>query len=130
MTDPIADFLTRIRNANSIRVKELRMPASKMKVGISQVLKDEGFIDSYTVEPGQPTSHLVIRLRYGPDGEQVIRSIQRVSKPGCRVYSPAKNIPPVLRGLGIHVLSTPNGIMSDRAAQEQNVGGELLCKVY
>ena len=130
MTDPIADFLTRIRNANSIGAKEVRMPASKMKVGISQVLKDEGFIESYTVEPKKPVSELVLRLRYGPDGEHVIRSIQRVSKPGCRVYSSVKDIPQVLGGLGIHVLSTPKGVLSDRAAVEHNVGGELLCKVY
>jgi small subunit ribosomal protein S8 len=130
MTDPIADMLTRIRNANSIGMKSVEMPASRTKVGIAEVLKAEGFLTDYTVEEAKPSSRLVVRLKYGPDGEHVIRRIARVSKPGCRSYSGAKEIPSVLRGLGIYVLSTPKGIVSDRQAREMNVGGELLCQVY
>jgi small subunit ribosomal protein S8 len=129
MTDPIADMLTRIRNANSVRQQSTRMPASKMKVGIAQVLKEEGFISDYEVVPAKPSSELEIKLKYGPDGEFVIREMQRVSKPGCRVYSSVKDLPRVLRGLGIYVLSTPKGVLSDRAARKDNVGGEILCKV-
>jgi len=129
MTDPIADMITRIRNANTVGKKSVEMPASRVRVGIAQALKDEGFIQDYRVEPGQPSSSLEVTLRYGPDGERVIRSIQRVSKPGCRIYSGAKALTPVLRGLGIYVLSTPKGVLSDRAARNENVGGEVLCKV-
>ena len=130
MTDPIADMLTRIRNANLTSKKSTEMPASKVKVGIAQILQEEGFIDSYSVTPGKPSSTLEIRFKYGPDGEKVIRHIQRISKPGCRVYKGSKQIPDVLRGLGIHILSTPRGILSDRSARKEGVGGEVLCKVY
>ena len=130
MTDPIADMLTRIRNANSIGNKVGRMPASRLKVGIAEILKESGFVDSYTVEEAKPASQLAIRLKYGPDGEKVIRSIERVSKPGRRTYAGAKELPRVLRGMGMYVLSTPNGVLSDKSAREQNVGGEVLCKVY
>jgi small subunit ribosomal protein S8 len=130
MTDPIADMLTRIRNANAIRRDRVSMPASKMKVGIAEALKAEGFIESYEVVEGKPSSELVVMLKYGPDGERVIRSVERVSKPGCRVYSRAQELPRVVRGLGIYVLSTPQGIVSDRNARKLNVGGEVLCKVY
>jgi len=129
MTDPIADMLTRLRNANAVRQKSTKMPASKTKVGIAQVLKEEGFIVGYQVLPGRPSSELEIQLKYGPDGEHVLREIKRVSKPGCRVYSRVSDLPRVLRGLGIHVLSTPKGIISDRTARKENVGGEVLCKV-
>lgn len=130
MTDPIADMLTRIRNANANRVKTVRMPASKVKVGIAEILKSEGFIDSYEVEPGDPASKLALKLKYGPDGQRVIRVIERISKPGRRVYTGGKDLPRVLRGMGCFVLSTPQGIVSDRTARQENVGGELLCKVY
>ncbi|QDU85780.1 30S ribosomal protein S8 [Planctomycetes bacterium Pla163] len=130
MTDPIADMLTRIRNANAIRRESVRMPASRIKVGIAEALKQEGFIEGYEVVEGTPSSELVVNLRYGPDGERVIRQVERVSKPGCRVYSGAKQIPRVIRGLGIYVLSTPRGVVSDRNARQLNVGGEVLCKVY
>ena len=130
MTDPIADMLTRIRNTNRISRKSITMPASKLKVGIAGVLKDEGFIESYAVEEGKPSSTLRLDLKYGPDGEHVIRTIDRVSKPGRRVYMGAKKIPSVLRGLGIYVLSTPKGVISDRTARAENVGGEILCKVF
>jgi small subunit ribosomal protein S8 len=130
MTDPIADMLTRIRNANRMSRKSITMPASSLKVGIATALKDEGFIAGYHVESGAPSNKLTVDLRYGPDGENAIRVIERVSKPGRRVYFGVKEIPSVLKGLGIYVLSTPNGVLSDRAARSQNVGGEVLCKVY
>jgi small subunit ribosomal protein S8 len=129
MTDPIADMLTRIRNANSVGIKKVTMSASKMKVGIAQVLKDEGFINDYSVVEEKPASKLVVNLKFGPDGEQVIRDITRISKPGCRVFSGPRDLPQVLRGLGIYVLSTPRGVVSDRFARKENVGGEILCKV-
>jgi small subunit ribosomal protein S8 len=130
MTDPIADFLTRVRNANSIGQRNVVMPASKLKVGLAQILQEEGFVSSYKVEPGEPQSVLTVELKYGPDGEKVIRKIERVSKPGCRVYSSATRIPTVLRGLGVYILSTNQGVVSDRTARKLNAGGEVLCKVY
>lgn len=130
MTDPIADMLTRIRNANSIGRKTVDMPASRMRVGIANVLKDEGFIENYNVEAAKPASILHVELRYGIDGEKVIRSIIRVSKPGRRAYASLKELKPVLRGQGINVLSTPKGVISDRKARELGVGGELLAEVY
>lgn len=131
MTDPIADLCTRIRNANAIHKKTLRMPASRVKVGIAQILKDEGFIADYTVEPGKPTSSLVITLKYGDGGEQVLRTITRVSKPGCRVYVGSDDlVRPVLRGMGVRVLSTNKGIVSDRTARAEKLGGEVLCEVF
>jgi len=129
LNDPIADMLTRIRNANRINRKQVSMPASRMKVGIAEVLLREGFIEKYTVTEASPGSTLEIDLKYGPDGEQVVRSIDRISKPGCRRYMGAKDIRPVLSGLGIYVISSPKGVISDRTAREQNVGGEILCKV-
>jgi small subunit ribosomal protein S8 len=130
MTDPVADMLTRIRNANRIQQESCRMPASRMKVGIADVLMREGYIDSYEVRQAEPQSELEVRLKYGPDGEHVLRQIDRISKPGCRVYRGIKDLPRVVRGLGIWILSTPKGVLSDRMAREQNVGGEILCKVH
>lgn len=130
MTDPIADMLTRIRNANRNSTKTVEMPASKMRVGIAEVLQSEGFVAGYRVEPGKPSSTLVVDLKYGVDGEQVIRAIDRVSKPGCRVYKGVAELKPVLRGQGIRVMSTPKGVISDRKARELNVGGEVLAEVY
>ncbi len=130
MTDPIADLLTQIRNANAIRAKSLELPASRTKVSIAQVLVDEGYIEGYEVLPGQPRSSLKIALKYSSEGKQVIQSIQRVSKPGCRVYSGAKRVPKVLRGMGIQILSTPMGILSDREARKNNVGGEILARIF
>lgn len=129
MTDPLADMFTRLRNSNAIGRKQVPMPASRIKVGVAEVLKSEGFITSYEVIPGKPASTLQVQLKFGPDGEKIIRSIDRVSKPGQRVYMGAKQIKPVLRGQGIYVLSTPRGILSDRTARQMNVGGEVLCKV-
>lgn len=129
MTDPVADLLTYLRNANTVGKKTIRMPASRLKVGVLQILKEEGYIDSFSVEPGTPRSSIKVDLRFGPDGERVMRNIERVSKPGCRVYAKAGKIPQVLKGLGIYVLSTPRGVVSDRTARKINAGGEILCKV-
>lgn len=130
MTDPIADMLTRIRNANAIQRPRVSMPASRMRVAIADVLKEEGFVASFQVTDGKPTSTLTIELKYGIDGERVIRAIDRISKPGCRVYSSIEDLKPVLRGQGIHVVSTPKGVLSDRKARELRVGGEVLARVY
>jgi small subunit ribosomal protein S8 len=105
------------------------MPASRIKVGIAQILKEEGFIADYGVEAAKPSSRLSISLKYDQDGGTVIRSVERVSKPGCRVYAGAGDLKPVLRGMGIQILSTPKGILSDRTAREQRIGGEIICKV-
>jgi small subunit ribosomal protein S8 len=129
MTDPISDMLTRLRNANRIHKKRITMPASRVKVGIAQILKDEGFITDYEVEAGKPSSRLSITMKYGLDGELVLRTIDRVSKPGCRVYAGASDLKPVLRGMGLQILSTQKGILSDRTARAENIGGEILCKV-
>lgn len=130
MTDPIADMLTRIRNANAIKRKTVEMPASKLKVAIAEALKQEGFVHGYEVLAGAPNSTLKLTLKYGPEGQRVIRSIDRVSKPGRRVYSGSQDLPRVVRGQGIYVLSTPKGVVSDRTARKERVGGEVLCKVF
>ncbi|MCC6407841.1 MAG: 30S ribosomal protein S8 [Planctomycetes bacterium] len=130
MTDPIGDLLTAIRNANEIGKKSLVLPASVLKVHVAQVLKEEGYLANVSVEPAVPQSKLKVDLKYGPDGERVIRTIERVSTPGRRVYSSPKELVPVLKGLGIYVLSTSKGVMSDRAARAQNIGGEVLAKIY
>ena len=129
MTDPVADLLTYLRNANTVGKKSIEMPASRLKVNVLKVLQEEGFINSFSVEPGTPRSTLKVELRYGPDGERVLRTIERVSKPGCRVYAKVGKVPHVLKGLGIYVLSTPGGVVSDRTARKLNAGGEILCKV-
>lgn len=130
MTDPVADMLTRIRNANAIGRGLVEMPASRLRVGIAQVLTDEGFITGYEVEAGEPCSTIKLTLKYGQDGEKVIRTIDRISKPGRRVYMGVKQLAPVLRGQGIHILSTPKGVISDRKAREIHVGGEILARVF
>ena len=130
MTDPVADMLTRIRNANAIGRDQVSMPASRLRVSIAEVLKEEGFVASYTVEEGKPSSTLTLELKYGIDGERVIRGIDRVSRPGCRVYRGVDELKPVLRGQGIHVVSTPKGVVSDRKARELRVGGEVLARVF
>ena len=129
MTDPISDMLTRLRNANRIKKKRVTMPASRIKVGIAQILKEEGFIAEYSVEAQKPSSLLSLTLKYDQEGSTVIRSVERISKPGCRVYAGADELKPVLRGMGIQILSTPKGILSDRTARLQKLGGEILCKV-
>ena len=129
MTDTIADMLTRVRNANSIRQRTVDIPGSKLKLGIAEVLKREGFIHDFLVIPIETRSVLRITLKYGPDGENVIREIARVSKPGRRVYSRATELGRPAAGQGIFVLSTDRGVISDREARERNAGGEVLCKV-
>jgi small subunit ribosomal protein S8 len=128
-SDPIADMLTRIRNAVRVRRKQVNIPSSRVKVGIAQVLRDEGFIEGFSVIEDNRQGILRIDLKYGPRGEDVIRDIQRLSKPGCRVYSGVGDLPRVMDGLGIAIVSTNKGVLSDRRCREQSVGGELLCTV-
>ena len=126
MTDPIADMLTRIRNANQMRNKEVSMPVSKIKVEIAKILDAEGFITSYTVKENT----LTLTLKYGQNKERVITGLKRISKPGLRVYAGADEIPHVLNGLGIAIISTPKGVMTDKLARKNNVGGEVIAYVW
>ena len=147
MTDPIADMLTRIRNGNRIETPAVDMPSTILKTHIAQVLKDEGFILEYQVgtfatneqgrsyfqhpaDPANPKKVLRVYLKYGPDGEKVIRQLERVSRPGLRLYRSYKDLRPVLDGQGIAVLSTSRGVMSDRQARAQRLGGEVMCNVW
>lgn len=127
--DPIADMLTRIRNANRVGRRLVMIPKSKICTGIAQVLKDEGYIDQYDVIEDDRQGQIRVRLKYSTTGEKVIHVLDRASKPGCRVYRGVKELPQVLNGMGIAVVSTSKGVMSDRKAREANVGGELLCTV-
>jgi small subunit ribosomal protein S8 len=128
--DPIADMLTRIRNANRVGRRFVVIPKSKICSGIAQVLKDEGYIEEYdAIEDATHQGQLRIRLKYSLTGEKVIHAIDRASKPGCRVYRGVDSLPRVLNGMGISIVSTSKGVMSDRKARESNVGGELLCTV-
>jgi len=129
MSDPIADMLTRIRNAIAVKRVTVDTPASKARRGIATVLQREGYILRFEEVDDGLQGVLRIHLKYGPDGEQVIQEIRRVSKPGRRVYSPIKDVLPVMDGLGITILSTSQGVMSDRQARKLNIGGELLCTV-
>lgn len=129
MTDPIADMLTRIRNSVAIERPSVDIPASQEKLGVAQVLQREGYIWDFEVVEERPVNVLRINLKYGPNGERVIQEIKRVSKPGCRVYRKAKDVPVVLQGLGISILSTSQGILSNREAKEKGIGGEVLCSV-
>lgn len=132
MTDPIADMLTRIRNANLAMHDDVRMPSSKLKEALAAILQQEGYIQDYDVEdnPGRPGRTLAIRMRYSPERSRTISGLRRVSKPGLRVYSKATEVPRVLGGLGVAVLSTSQGLMSDREARRRRVGGEVLCFVW
>lgn len=130
MTDPIADMLTRIRNANRIKLQQVDIPASIMKRGIADVLKKSGFIRDWRFIEDDRQGTLRVYLKYGPDGETVISTITRVSKPGRRVYRGVKEMPKVLNGLGVSILSTSKGILSDTEARTACVGGEVLCEVY
>lgn len=130
MTDPIADVLTRIRNAVRVERPHVDVPTSNLKRGLADVLKREGYVWDWEEIPSQPRAILRIYLKYGPNGEQVIRHIRRVSKPGRRVYSRVADLKPVLNGLGIRILSTSRGIMSDREARQKKVGGEILCEIW
>ena len=130
MTDPIADMLTRIRNAVSVERASVDMPISKVKRGVADVLKREGYIWDWQEVEEQPKGHLRLDLKYGPNGERVIQKIRRISKPGRRVYSKARDLRPILHGLGIRIISTSRGVVSDREARQRNLGGEVLCEVY
>jgi small subunit ribosomal protein S8 len=130
MTDPIADMLTRIRNANAIRRDTVSMPSTKVKLGIAEVLKREGYIEDFDFVESSPQNTLVLTLKYGPEGEKVIQRLERESRPSCRVYVKHDEIPEVLNGLGIAVLSTNKGLVSGREAREMKVGGEFVCSVY
>ncbi len=129
MTDPIADMLTRIRNANANNASEVEMPFSNLKRAVAEVLAREGYIRQVSARGDGAARALVLTLRYGPDGEHVINSIDRVSKPGRRVYTPASKIPRIRGGMGICILSTPKGVLSDRECRKQNVGGEVLARI-
>jgi small subunit ribosomal protein S8 len=130
MTDPIADMLTRIRNAVRVERPNVTMPLSKVKRGLAEVLKREGYIWGFEEVQGEPVAELRIELKYGPNGERVIRHIKRVSKPGRRVYRHATGLRPVLNGLGISIISTSRGVVSDREARQRNLGGEVLCELW
>jgi len=132
MTDPIADMLTRIRNANTAMHDEVSMPSSKLKESLAELLQREGYITSFSATDvtGRPERRLTIEMKYSPDRERVISGIKRVSKPGLRVYSKSTEVPRVLGGLGISVLSTSQGLMTDREARKRKVGGEILCQVW
>ncbi len=130
VNDPIADMLTRIRNASMVKQSQVVMPSSKMKVGIAKILADEGFIKSYTVTTDQPQPKLVLQLKYVGRGQPVITGLERVSRPGRRVYTGYSEIPWVRSGLGISIVSTPRGLMTGRQAKREKVGGELLCTVW
>jgi small subunit ribosomal protein S8 len=132
MTDPIADMLTRIRNANVAMHDEVRMPCSKQKVALAKILEQEGYIESFAVAPSStgPGDVLTIKMKYSPERARTISGLRRVSKPGLRVYSKADKVPRVLGGLGVAVLSTSHGLMTDREARHRKVGGEVLCYVW
>jgi len=130
MTDPIADMLTRIRNALMRGHRTVNIPASKIKEGILAALKREGYIEDYRRIEARPADILRVYLKWGPNGERVIQEIKRVSKPGRRIYRKVEEIRPVLRGIGIAVYSTPQGILTDRECRRRRVGGELLCTVW
>lgn len=132
MTDPLADMLTRIRNGNISLTDEVKMPSSKLKIALAEVLKSEGYIGDFAVAPAvhRPGNELTIELKYSPDRKRVISGLRRISKPGLRVYRKSSEIPRVLGGLGVAVLSTSQGLLSDREARKRRVGGEILCYVW
>jgi len=130
MTDPIADMLTRIRNAVRVEKPYVDIPSSRVKRGVADVLKREGFIwDWKEVDQENPSATLRLELKYGPNGERVIQTIKRISKPGRRLYTRSNDLRPVLGGLGISIISSSHGVISDREARRDNVGGEVLCEV-
>jgi small subunit ribosomal protein S8 len=132
MTDPIADMLTRIRNANSAQFDTVKMPGSKVKTALAAILEKEGYIAGYEVSPAKdrPGSTLEITLKYAPDRSRTIAGLKRVSKPGLRIYAQADRIPRVLGGVGVAVVSTSHGLMTDREARQRHLGGEVLCYVW
>lgn len=130
MTDPIADMLTRVRNAVQAKHQKVDMPASRLKVEIARILKEEGFIAHYKTSEEEGRNFLTLFLKYGPKGEKVISNIERISRPGCRVYVSKTEIPKVLGGLGINILTTSHGVMTGKQARRQGYGGELLCNIF
>ena len=132
MTDPIADMLTRIRNANTAMHDEVTMPSSKQKEALAAILKKEGYIEAYEVAANadRPGSTLTVTMKYSPERDRTISGLRRISKPGLRVYKAAADVPRVLGGLGVAVVSTSQGLMTDREARKRNVGGEVLCFVW
>ena len=130
VTDPIADMLTRIRNANQMRYKEVEVPASKMKLEIARILKEEGFIADFKVKKNDVQNIIVLSLKYGEKKERVITGLKRISKPGLRVYAKAEEVPTVLNGLGIAIMSTSKGVMTGKDAKKQSLGGEVLAYIW
>ncbi|WP_299447568.1 30S ribosomal protein S8 [uncultured Phycicoccus sp.] len=130
MTDPIADMLTRVRNANSAHKDDVTMPFSKLKSHIAEILEAEGYIAGWTVEDAEVGKTLVVQLKYGPNRERSIAGLRRVSKPGLRVYAKSTNLPKVLGGLGVAIISTSSGLLTDRQAANKGVGGEVLAYVW
>ncbi|CAN5881661.1 MAG: 30S ribosomal protein S8 [Euzebyaceae bacterium] len=130
MTDPVADMLTRIRNANVAYKEEIAMPSSKLKAAIADILKREGYIRDYLVEPSKPQATLKLALKYSRERERSLSGVRRVSKPGLRVYAKRDEVPRVLGGLGVAILSTSSGLMTDREARKAGVGGEVLAYVW
>ena len=130
MTDPIADMLTRLRNANSAYHESVTMPYSKLKANIAEILKAEGYIGSWNVEAATVGKNLTIELKFGPDRERSLAGVRRVSKPGLRVYAKSTNLPRVLGGLGVAILSTSSGLLTDKQAATKGVGGEVLAYVW
>jgi small subunit ribosomal protein S8 len=129
-SDPIADMLTRVRNALQARHPKVDVPASRLKMDIARILKEEGYISNFKMAEDGGKKSIRIYLKYTPGNVPVISRIERVSRPGCRVYVGSKEAPPVLGGLGINILTTPRGVMTGAAARRENVGGELLCRVW
>ena len=130
VTDPIADMLTRIRNANQMRYKEVEVPASKMKLEMARILKEEGFIADFKVKKNDVQNIIVLSLKYGEKKERVITGLKRISKPGLRVYAKAEEVPTVLNGLGIAIMSTSKGVMTGKDAKKQSLGGEVLAYIW
>ena len=130
VTDPIADMLTRIRNANQMKYNEVLVPTSKLKVEIANILKNEGYINGYKIESTDEGSMMTIELKYGAKKERVITGLKRISKPGLREYAKCEDIPRVLNGLGIAIISTSKGLMVDRDARKANLGGEVLAYIW
>ena len=128
--DPIADMLTRIRNANQMRYVEVEVPASKIKMEIARILKEEGFISDYSVKKNDVQNMIVLNLKYGKNKERVITGLKRISKPGLRVYVKANEVPKVLNGLGIAIVSTSKGVMTDKQARNASLGGEVLAYIW
>ena len=130
ITDPVSDMLTRIRNAGMARHETVDIPTSKLKLRIAQILKEEGYIKDFREIEQKPQGKIIVDLKYGPDQRLTIKGLRKISKPGRRCYANSKNIPNVLNGLGVVIVSTPQGVVTDRKARKLGVGGELICEVW